>query len=186
MSFTIMVDCDNVICNLQEVVVELFNQRYGTSYTLEDFTKYGVEECIPEDDAKKMQAMYAEPGIYDNVKPLPGAQKVLQKFIDYGFQVYIVTDAVADTYGEKVAWIKRYFSFIDDAHIVCMKHKWLFKCEVMIEDKWENLVAGHHYERVCMNFPWNQSTKDDIYGIYRCNKWDEILDVVTEIRTCDK
>ena len=34
----IAVDIDNVLCNLQEVVIETFNERYGTEYTVDDFT----------------------------------------------------------------------------------------------------------------------------------------------------
>lgn len=181
----IMCDVDNCINNLQEVITDLFNQRYGASYTLEDFHSYGVEDCLPKEDAEKMQAMYGEPGLYDYVSPLPGAQKALKKLIEDGNQVYIVTDAIPGSYGEKVAWIKRHFDFIDDAHIVSMKHKWLFRCDVMIEDKWENLVAKPYYYRICMDYPWNRSNKDYVYDVMRCSNWDEVMSAINNIYIYD-
>ena len=35
----IMVDVDDVICNLQETVIKLFNERFGANYTLNDLLK---------------------------------------------------------------------------------------------------------------------------------------------------
>ena len=43
------IDVDNVLCNLQEVVTNLFNERNGTNYTLNDFTSYDVMNVLPID-----------------------------------------------------------------------------------------------------------------------------------------
>lgn len=177
----IMCDVDNVICNLQEVVVNLFNERYGSNYTLNNFTEYDVMNVLPTQDGIVMRDMYGEPGLYNKVKPIVGAQDGLQKLINAGHQVYLVTDAVPKTYGEKIEFIHRYFPFIDDAHIVCMKHKHMFKCDVMIEDNLTNLLAKSYYHRICFNYPWNESKKDWVYNIYRCYNWDDIVAAVNKI-----
>lgn len=174
-------DVDNVICNLQEIVVNLFNERYGASYTLNNFTEYDVMNVLPTQDAMVMRDMYGEHGLYNKVKPIPGAADSLQKLINKGHQVYLVTDAIPKTYGEKVEFIHRYFPFIDDSHIVAMKHKHLFRCDVMIEDNLANLLAKPYYHRICFNYPWNESKKDYVYGIYRCYNWDDVLAAVNEI-----
>lgn len=177
----IAVDVDNVICNLQEVVVKLFNDRYSASYTLNDFIKYDVMNVLPTQDGIVMRDMYGEHGLYDKVKPIPGAQEALRKLVNMGHQVYLVTDALPATYAEKVMFIQRYFDFIDRSHIVSMSHKHLFKCDILVEDNFDNLLAGQHYDRVCLNYPWNQSNKDYIYGIYRCYNWDDIMAAINKI-----
>lgn len=174
------IDCDNVLGNLQEVVVKIFNARYGTSYTLNTFTKYNVSECLVKEDAIKMNALYNEAGIYDNVKPIHGAQDMIQKLIRAGHEVYIVTDAAACIFEEKCNWIKFHFPQIDDAHIICMKHKWLFKCDVMIEDNLNNLISGYHYDRIVIDYPWNQAN-DEAYGIYRAFSCKDVIDAVNKI-----
>ena len=54
------VDVDNVLGNLQEVVTNLFNERYGTNYTLDDFTDYNIENVLPVKEAINMQKMYGD------------------------------------------------------------------------------------------------------------------------------
>jgi 5'(3')-deoxyribonucleotidase len=177
----IMIDVDDTLCNLQEVVVGLFNKRYGSNYTLNDFTEYNIMNVLPTQDAIVMKDMYGESGLYDKVKPIPGAQKALEKLINLGHKVYLVTAAVPKTYGEKVAFIKRFFPYIDDSHIVLMKHKHLFRCDVMIEDNLQTLLESPNYHRICFNMPWNQSNKDWVYGVHRCYNWDDVLEAVNKI-----
>ena len=177
----VCVDIDNVICNLQEVVIDLFNKRYGAHYTLEDFTEYDVMNILPTQDAIIMRNMYGESDLYDNVKPIPGAQEALEKLINLGHQVYLVTDAIPKTYSEKVAFIKRFFPCIDDTHIVCMKHKWMFKADIMIEDNLQTLLAKPYYYRICFDQPWNRQINDWTYDIHRCKNWNEIMAVVNKI-----
>lgn len=175
------VDVDDVICNLQEVVVNLFNKRYGSHYSVEDFTEYDVMNILPTQDAMVLQDMYGETGLYDKVKPMPGAQEALEKLINLGHQVYLVTAAIPKTYGEKVAFIKRFFPYIDDGHIVAMKHKHMFKCDVMIEDNIQTLLAKPYYHRICLDRPWNRQVSDWTYDIHRCKNWNEIVEVVNKI-----
>lgn len=177
----IAIDVDDTICNLQEVVVNLFNKRYGSHYTVEDFTNYDIMNVLPTQDAIVMKDMYGESGLYDKVKPIPGAQEALEKLINLGHQVYLVTAAIPKTYGEKVAFINRFFPYIDEGHIVCMKHKWMFKCDVLIEDNLQTLLTKPYYHRVLFDKPWNQSTKDYVYDIHRCYNWNDILATINKI-----
>lgn len=176
------IDCDNVLNNLQEVVIKIFNKRHSTNYTMDYFTDYNVENDLPLQNALLMKKLYAEPGLYDHVKPLQGAQNALQKLTDMGHQVYIVTDAIPDTYGEKVAWIKTFFPCIDESHIVAMKHKFLFKCDVMIEDNVDNLIARPWNERICFDYPWNRNVRDYVYDIYRVTNWEQVLEIINKLK----
>jgi 5'(3')-deoxyribonucleotidase len=177
----VCVDVDDVLCNLQEVVVDIFNKRFGSRYTIEDFTEYDIMNVLPTQDAVVMKDIYGETGLYDKVKPLHGAQESLEKLVNLGHQVYLVTAAIPSTYGEKVAFIKRFFPYIDDGHIICMKHKWMFKCDIMIEDNLQTLLAKPYYHRVCFDRPWNRAVSDWTYDIRRCKNWNEIVEVVNKI-----
>ena len=174
-------DCDNILNNLQEVVVNNFNHRNGTNYTLNTFQTYDVMSSIPKEEAIIMKEMYGESGLYDMVSPIRGARPGIEKLINSGNQVYIATDAIPKTYGEKVEWIKRYFPMIDDAHIISIKHKWLLNADIMIEDCVENLLAKPFYERILMDYPWNRHVKDYAYNIHRCTNWEQVTDVVNKI-----
>ena len=177
----ICIDVDDVICNLQETVIDIFNNKFGSNYALDDFTEYDIMNVLPADDAVVMKELYGMPSLYDKVKPMPGAQDALEKLINMGHQVYLVTAAIPRTYGEKVAFIKRFFPCIDENHIICMKHKWLFKCDVMIEDNAQTLLAKPYYHRICFDRPWNRAVSDWTYDIHRCKNWNEIMEVVNKI-----
>lgn len=177
----ICIDCDNVLNNLQEVAINVLNEKYDTSYSLNDFNKYNVSECMNKEDAIKITNIYHESGIYDLVKPVSGAHNAIQKLIRAGHDVYIVTYSFSDIFDEKCSWIKYHFPEIDDAHIVAMKHKWLFKCDVMIEDCFETLVEKPYYHRICFDQPWNRYEKDYIYGVHRAANWKDVVSAVNEI-----
>lgn len=177
----IMIDIDDVICNLQETVVELFNQRYGSHYTIDNFNDYDIMNVLPEQDGIVMRDMYGENGLYNKVRPISGAKDALRKLINMGHQVYLVTAAVPKTYGEKVDFIKRYFPFIDESHIICMRHKWMFKCDVMVEDNLSTLLAKPFYHRILMDMPWNRDVNDWAYDIHRCYNWNDIMAAINKI-----
>ena len=175
------IDIDNTINNLQEAVTNLFNERHCTNYALDNFDSYNIENVLPVQEAVAMKEMYGESGVYNFVKPIVGSQDAVQKLINDGHQVYFVTDAIHKIYNEKVQWVKHFCPFVDEAHIVSMKHKGLFKCDVMIEDNIQNLLSGVHYHRICLDYPWNKKAHDDAYGIHRCTNWNEIMDVVNKL-----
>jgi 5'(3')-deoxyribonucleotidase len=177
----IAIDMDNVLCNLQEVIVNLFNERHGTNYTLESFTDYDVARNLPKNEAVLMKNMYWEDNLYSNIMPLSGAQNTIEKLINAGHQVYIVSDVIPKTYVEKVEWIRFYFPHIDEAHIIAMKHKHLIRCDVMIEDNLQNLLASPYYERICFDYAWNRNVSDYAYGIHRVHNWNEVLDVINKL-----
>ena len=177
----VAIDMDNVLCNHQEVVVNLFNKRYGTRYVLEDFSDYDVAHILPKNEAILMKNIYGEDNLYGNIKPLPGAQNAIEKLINSGHQVYVVSDVIPKIYAEKVEWLKFYFPQIDEAHIVAMKHKHLLRCDVMIEDNLHNLLAKPYYERICFDYAWNRKVSDYAYGIHRVSGWDEVLNVINKL-----
>lgn len=176
----ICVDMDNVLCNLHETAIQIFNNTYGTSYTINDFQHYDMSECLNKKDATYMKNIYGEPGVYDMVSVLTGAKNAIQRLQKTGHEIYIVTDAIPSTFEEKVNWIKYNFG-IDEAHIISMKHKWLFRCDVMVDDNLDNLLSGHHYDRILFDYPWNRNVHDEVYDIHRVQNWNNALDVINQI-----
>lgn len=177
----IAIDVDDTLCNLQEVVIDTFNIKFGASYRLEDFTEYDIMNVLPTKDAMVIKEMYGMPGLYDKVKPMLGAQDAIEKLINLGHQVYLITAAIPKTYDEKVAFIKRFFPCIDESHIICMRHKWMFRCDVMIEDNLQTLLSKPYYHRILLDKPWNQSNKDYVYDIHRCYNWKDVLTAINKI-----
>ena len=47
MKYTIAVDVDDVLNNLNERIIEMFNEEYGTSLAEDMFTSYDLYKCLP-------------------------------------------------------------------------------------------------------------------------------------------
>ena len=174
-------DFDNTLNNLQETALDIFNANHNTKYTLEDCIHYDMEDCFPEDVATAIKAIYADPKTYDLVQPLPGAKSMLQKLINSGHQVYIATHNWPAQFNTKVQWIKRHFPFMDESRIMAISHKHLLRCDVLVEDKLDNLLVTPHYYRVCVNRPWNTAVYDEVYGIHRVYGCQEIVAAIKQI-----
>jgi 5'(3')-deoxyribonucleotidase len=177
----IVTDVDGVLNNLMSVVLDIYNNQYKTSFILDDIKTYNLENCFDPEVAKRMKDIFNSPTIWKKVKPVAGAQECLEKLINKGHQVYLVTDNCPDTYGEKVKWIKRFFPFVEASKIVCMKDKWLLRTDIMIEDCFQTLIAKPHYHRILIDHPWNREARDYAYDIHRCSNWNGVVNIVNKI-----
>ena len=179
----IVCDVDGVLNNLMEATLNIYNEAHVTNYTLDDIKTYNLENCLDKTTAKQMKDIFNRPSIWNQVKPIEGAQEGLQKLIREGHQVYLATNHNPNTYKEKVAWIKRFFPFVEPSKIMCIQDKWLLRADIMIEDCMQTLIAKPHYHRIIMDQPWNQPSKygDWVYDIYRCKNWNDILSTVNKI-----
>lgn len=174
-------DVDDVLNNLMDVTLNIYNKRYGTNYTTNDITHYHLENCFEPRVANNMKAIFKDPDIWNKVKPIINSREGLQHLIRDGHEVYLTTNNDQHTFGNKVDWILHYYPFIDKTKIICIKDKSILRCDFMIEDCFEMLVAGQHYHRILMDRNWNQSKKDWVYGIHRCHNWDDIVATVNKI-----
>ena len=98
----IVIDVDGVLNNLMSAVLDVYNKQHKTSFVLNDITTYNLENCFDPKVAKRMKDIFNHPTIWDKVKPITEAQECLDKLINKGHQVYLVTDNCPDTYDEKV------------------------------------------------------------------------------------
>lgn len=180
----IQCDVDGVLNNLMETTIEIFNDRYGYNYSINDVTTYNLSNCFASSVASLMKSIFTEPDIWDKVRPLDGSQEGLQKLVNSGHQVYLATNNFPYTFPQKFDWIRNYFPFIEPSKIVCMSDKWMLNADIMIEDCYETLIAKPYYFKICYDQPWNQSNKDDVRSIYRCYNWENVLTTVNKI--CDE
>lgn len=177
----IAIDVDNVINNLQTAVTDIFNERYGTNYNINDFDDYNIENVLPLPEAIAMKELYGDDDIYNRVKPIVGSQEGVRKLLAGGHEVYLVTDAIPKNYYSKVQWIQNFFPYMDESHIISMSHKHLMRCDVMIEDNLQNLLSGLHYHRICLDYSWNRKVHDWVYDIHRCSNWNEIVKIINKL-----
>lgn len=186
MKYIVALDCDCVLNNLIESTCQMFNERYGTDISEKTFIQYDIYKCLSFEDAEKFTALWHERELWDSLSPTHHSQWGVKKLIDDGFSVYIATSTHHENFPWKVEWLKHYFPFIDERHIICIGDKSILNVDVMVDDHAYNLINNLHCNRVLVEKPWNINIHDEIYGIKRCTNWDDIVDAVEEFYNNDK
>ena len=54
------VDCDNVLNNLTEKTLELYNSQSGKNIQMSDIISYNFYECLPQEDADGIVSLFKE------------------------------------------------------------------------------------------------------------------------------
>lgn len=177
----ICIDIDEVLNDLMEKTIAIYNNRYNAKLSLEDFTDYDIFKDLAYDDAEKLVALWQEEELWNSLEPRKGAQRSVKKLVDDGHEVYLATSTHYKNFAWKVKWLQHYFGMIPTKNIICIGNKGLLKCDVLIDDCVDNLLANKLCNRVLFDCHWNQYVRDDVYFITRVHNWDEIIKVVDEI-----
>jgi 5'(3')-deoxyribonucleotidase len=177
----IAVDLDNVLNDLVEKTLVLYNSRTGKNIQINDVTTYKFYECLPREDADGIIALFKERELWDSLEPLPGSQKVLRQLANQGHRIIIATATDPCNFEWKCQWVAEHYPFIQTDNIIRIMDKSLLSADVLIDDHIENLTS-FYYERVCIDYLYNRSnSKDYAYNIHRVKSWDEIPSVIRNI-----
>ena len=174
-------DIDNVINDLAEKTIALYNARANRDIQMSDITAYNFYDCLSKEDADGIISLFKDKELWDSLKPLSHSQEVLKKLIKQGHRIFLATATDPTNFEWKCDWLSRYFSFIPTDNIIRIMDKSLLRIDVMVDDHLSNLI-GNVCERVCLDYPWNQSkSKDYAYDIKRAYSWDDIVDIINNI-----
>ena len=178
----IAIDYDNILNNLTEKTIELYNTQNNKSIQMSDITSYNFYECLDKDDADGVIKLFKNKGLWDSLKPITGAREGLQKLINNGHRVYIVTATATENFQWKIQWLKKWFPFFNTDNVIRMMDKSLIRADILIEDSLEQLLKHKLCHRVCFDYPWNRNeSKDFVYDIHRCTNWSEVSETINKI-----
>lgn len=174
-------DLDCILNNLMDKTLEVYNTKSGKNIKMSDLITYNLHDCLNKDDADNIVNLWKNKSLWDSLSPIDGAKEGLQKLIDAGNRVYVVTATSPESFVWKMTWLKKYFPFFNTNNVIRMIDKSLFKCDILIEDCLEQLINHKLCHRVCLDYPWNQTVNDGVYDIRRCKNWKEILEAIKQI-----
>lgn len=181
----IMCDIDDICNNLVEKTIELYNSRFNKNIQIESLTSYSFADCLSKEDANSIVSLFKEKKLWNSLSPIAGASNGLKTLIRQGHQVYMATATNPINFAWKVEWMSKHFPFINTDNIMRAVDKSLLKCDIIIDDRMDNLIGNTAY-KICLDYPWNRDErKDFIYDIYRTHNWKEIVYAVNEIERKD-
>lgn len=178
----IALDLDNCLNDLTEKTLEFYNSQNDQKIKMPDLTSYNFDDCLNKKDAEGIMKLFKNKVLWDSLKPIAGAREGLQKLLDAGHKVYIVTATAPENFAWKVQWLKKWFPFFNSDNVWRIMDKSLLKCDILIEDSLEQLIKHKLCHRICLDYPWNRNVDDFVYDIRRCKNWNEILEMINVIK----
>lgn len=175
----IAVDIDNVLNNLTEKVIELYNADAADCLKLSDIQCYSIESYMNPAYYHKLDYYFSCAAVL--AKTQPGAVECVKRLQNDGHTIFFVTSTTCDALAKKFDWLRRNFGNISENQVVKLNNKQLFECDVMIDDYIGNLTGGK-YKKIVLNQPWNTMKQefDKLLGLHRAQKWDDIYRLIKE------
>ena len=173
---TILVDMDDTLENLCEVWVDYLNEIYGTNVKLTDVTQWDMTKVFPILTRSEIFDVLTEANLWERVKPLPGAVEYLEKLINDGHRIVIVTSASPETISVKLNKVLfKYFPYLTYKDVIISSQKQMIKGDVLIDDAPHNLENGS-YLKMLFDAPHNQTY--DRPDTIRVHNWKGIYDAI--------
>lgn len=175
------IDFDNTIFPTLEHTIDIYNSRHDAKIAMSDITEYSLYNCLDSSVASELIDIFNEKILYDGLKPMNGAIKVIETLINKGHKIYIATATDSKNLEWKEKLIEKFFPFIPKTNIIRIHQKELLNLDILIDDCMDQLTKGM-FEKICFDYQWNQdSDKDYIYDIFRVHSWNEIINIIKKI-----
>lgn len=169
------VDCDNVLNNLTESVLKVYNEDYNDNLTPNDITDYYIENFVKPEYKDNFYKLFTDKRVWKGISVIDGCADVLKKWNDLGHTIYIVTSTEPANILKKANWLQRTLPFLNiRKRLICIQKKQLLsEIDVLIDDCYDNLIGGK-YSKIVLDYPWNRNYDDDKHFVRRCKDWSEI------------
>lgn len=105
------VDCDNVINNLAESIIDVYNKDYNDNLSVADITTYNMRQFFKNVSQDKFYDYFTDKRVWDNIKVLENCVATLKKYHDLGCEIYIVTATAPQNISSKAAWLQEQLPF---------------------------------------------------------------------------
>lgn len=178
---TILVDMDDTMEGLLDSWTGFLAAKHGVSVNKEDIKEWDMQKAYPTLSKEQIYAPLFEEAMWENVKPLDGAVDYIQKLMQEGHEVVVVTASHYDNVGMKMRNVLvKHFPFIPYDNVIITSRKQMILGDVLIDDALHNLIGGK-YKGILFDAPHNRALHAEKYGMRRVKNWKEIYEVITEL-----
>lgn len=177
---TILVDMDDTIENCTEAWVHYVNLRYGTDVDPDTLRDWDVSKAFPNLTHEQVYDLTFEEKFWHTVRPIEGAAEYLQKLLDDGHKIYIVTCAAYETLRVKMEEVLfKYFPFFEWKDVIIASKKQMIKADILVDDGVHNHIDGE-YTRLLYTAPHNCEYDAEANGMIRVNNWKEVYEFISK------
>ena len=178
---TILVDMDDTIEQLLKAWVSGVNEKYSRSVGYDEILSWNVSAAYDGLTFEQVYEIPMQPGFWKTVEPIPGAAEALQRLMQAGHEIYIVTATPYESINEKMTdLLFRWFPFLTWNRVIIAFNKQMIRGDVLIDDGIHNLEGGE-YTKILMTAPHNRNYDAEAHGMIRVHNWEEIEAVIEDL-----
>jgi len=182
---TVLVDMDNTIVDWDGEFIRRYSEASGqdpleVEEMVRNRQKFEIEENFEASEHAKVLEVIASPGFYESLKPLPGALEALQKMVEEGVDVKLVTAphplCAGSCAREKFISVERLLGPAFLERLIITRDKTHVQGDLLVDDK--PRVSGSRtasWTHVLFNQSYNKSME----GKARLSAWSEWADALS-------
>lgn len=171
----ILFDCDGVINNFQEHLLNHLNKIHNTNYKFEDITHY---DWLPN-TFENCWVPIEEKSFWDTITVYREAIDTIESLVKNGHTIYLATAShFTPILGYKITKMLSYFdtNLVGERNVIVGKDKSMIMGDLLVDDFSTNLDKFKGMT-ICFSQPWNK-TYDKTK---RTNNWKEIKSIINHI-----
>lgn len=175
----ILVDMDDVLENLSEAWIACLNEEYGLHVDYRDARDWKMELSFPELTPAQIYAPLYSDEFWHTVRPIPGAAEALEKLMEDGHEIYVVTASNYVTIKTKMEEVLfKYYPFLDWRNVIVAFNKQMIRGDVLIDDAPHNLIGGD-YIKILLDAPHNRRFDAESNGMFRAKDWADVIRILS-------
>lgn len=158
----IYIDFDDVICETAKYFTKIAKELFNIDVPYREVQFFNLQKSFDlsgEQYDELMKAGHIPENLLD-YEETPGASEVINKWVDEGHEVFVVTGRPFDSYEPSRRWLDEHHlnSFVIEDSPAAFEHVQHFKdCKVAVYDR-----------------PWNKQVEFPDESFVRCLDWKEI------------
>jgi 5'(3')-deoxyribonucleotidase len=155
------VDVDDVLRETNKRSIELFRKYRDPHFekTFEEIKEWNIQPFFNHhEDIHHFLFRENGPELFSTAKPMEGAKEAIGKLKELGHTILIVSHQVPGMEKHTLKWLSEHKIPYDGCYFGFQKH--LVRCDVLIDDKIENLESmPDETIKICFSRPWNKDWK---------------------------
>lgn len=182
--FKILLDMDEVTVSLFDKWIPWIHEHGDPNLKLEHIRGWDVADYT--EIGKKCYDFFHQEGIFNDLKPLPDAVKIINH-LKLDHELVFCTQVPHNTDNkikekhkeEKIIWCQKHFKWFEPTkHIIFSSDKSREDGDILFDDRWKWLAEFPNVS-VAMDAPYNQ----DFSG-FRVKTWVEFKELVDNLSLC--
>ena len=175
---TVLIDMDDTMTNMLQCWLSALNETHGTNVAYDDVTEWDMKKSFPTLSKEEIYAPLHQDAFCAQTEPKSGSIECIQKLMEEGFTVYVVTSSHYTDLKSKIENVlKKHFPFIPWKNVIITQNKQMIRGDILIDDGVHNLEGGAYF-KILMDAPHNRSYDADGNDMLRVHNWDEAYHAV--------